>query len=277
MNQEQKIHSEYDEINLMDYIKVILRRKWLILSVFVLAIIAAGIFSFVSPKIYRAETILEIGHTRGAKIEALAQIVEKLELGVYRELIEARLDIPKNLKIESENPRGANFLIIKAESAEPKLAKTVLEEINNLISVEHQEKIKVEKELLEKDIERLKTKIASSEEEKKNIEAQIEILEKIPFEEQTLISQFVLFSTKERLEAKKQGIENVYLQISDFKRSLEDIRPTKVVKSPTISEEPIKPRLALNMSIAGILGIFFGTFLAFLQEFLQKNKTKATG
>ena len=58
--EEQKIQIE-DEINLMDYVKIILKRKWLIFSIFLLAVIVAGIFSFISPKIYEIDTIFEIG------------------------------------------------------------------------------------------------------------------------------------------------------------------------------------------------------------------------
>ncbi len=280
MDQKQEVHSEFDEINLMDYLNVILRRKRLIFFGFVLAVAGAGVFSYISPRIYRAETILEIGYIKEVveAIEASSQIIEKLKLGVYERLIRARLGIPeeKNIKVKSENPGGTNLLKIEAENTEPKLTKAILQEINNLILLSsHQERIKVKKELFKNDIERLKTKIISLEEEKKSIRTQIEILEKVPLKEQTPASQFALFATKERLEIRKREIENLYLGINSHKRLLENIRSTKVIKAPLIPKVPIKPRPALNMSVAGILGIFFGTFLAFLQESLQKSKTKS--
>ena len=42
MNQEDETKFE-DEINLMDYVKVLLKRKWLILGLFFGAAIAAGV------------------------------------------------------------------------------------------------------------------------------------------------------------------------------------------------------------------------------------------
>ncbi len=279
MDQKQEVHSEFDEINLMDYLNVILRRKRLIFFGFVLAVAGAGVFSYISPRIYRAETILEIGYIKEVveAIEASSQIIEKLKLGVYERLIRARLGIPeeKNIEVKSKNPRGTNLLKIEAEATEPKLTKAILQEINNLILSNHQEQIKVKKELFENDIERLRTKIISLEEENESIRTQIEILEKVPLKEQTPASQFALFATKERLEIRKREIENLYLGINSHKRLLENIRSTKVIKAPLIPKVPIKPRPALNMSVAGILGIFFGTFLAFLQESLQKSKTKS--
>jgi len=53
---------------------------------------------------------------------------------------------------------------------------------------------------------------------------------------------------------------------------LDEIKPTQVVKSPTVSASPIKPRPLLNIVIAAILGLFIGVFLAFFQEWWEKNK-----
>jgi len=70
----------------------------------------------------------------------------------------------------------------------------------------------------------------------------------------------------------KNSIESLNAQINSLKASLEDIKPTKIVKSPTVSEEPVKPRPLLNMAIAGILGLFMGTFLAFGREWWEKAR-----
>jgi uncharacterized protein involved in exopolysaccharide biosynthesis len=49
-----------DEINLMDYIQVIRKRKWLIILGTLLCMVVAGIVSFLLPKIYEAKTYLMI-------------------------------------------------------------------------------------------------------------------------------------------------------------------------------------------------------------------------
>lgn len=277
MAQEQKIYSE-EEINLIDYFNVILKRKRLIFLVFVLAVVGAGVFSYFSPKIYRTETVLEIGHKRGVEegiIEDPIQIVEKIKLGIYEKLVRVSLGIPEeNLEIKAENPEGTRLVKIEVESTNPKLTKMILEEINDLILSNHRELIRVEKELFKNDIEKLRTKIISLKEEKEHLKVQVGTLERVPLQEQTVPFQFTLFSLKERLEVRKQQIEGVYLRINSLERLLESIQPTKVIKAPPIPEAPIKPRPVLNMFIAGILGIFFGTFLAFFREFLEKNKTK---
>ncbi len=294
MDQQEK-QFEYDkEIDLMDYVKVILKRKRMILIVFLITIIVAGVFTWFSPKVYKIDTSLEIGTIGGTAIEDPKQVMEKINNRVYG----------NHSGIKAINPEGTNLIIIEIESKEgPEGDKTILEEINNLILEKHQEKIKIEQELLEKkilsvendielseqDIERIKARIRFLEEEKKNLENKEKFLEQtLPYEkvkEQLSGSLFALLDLREKLAAKKQEIENGYLsvnscektinslryQIDSLGRQIKDIRFTEILKASTIS---VKQRLIFNMVISAILGVFLGIFLAFLQEWWNKDKVK---
>ena len=327
---EEPIQTEYDEIDLMDYVKVLLKRKWLILAIFLSAAIVAEVFSFLMPKVYKIDTALEVGQAAGVPIEDPGQVVEKIKGDVYGIFVRGKLGIPeeKYPKIKTENPKDTRLISLAIESAEPQQAKNILEEINNLILAEHQEKIKTKKELIEQDIKtteekiklvesdiektknktqpidedikRIENKINNAEEEKSNLEAKVEALERVLVYEQTPGTQFALFDTKEKLANKKQEIEDLYLtinllrrskedldvqvnslktnieslnaQINSLRASLDEIKPTQVVKSPTVSASPIKPRPLLNIVIAAVLGLFIGVFLAFFQEWWGKSK-----
>ncbi len=331
MDQQEPIQTEYEEIDLMDYVKVLLKRKWTIFGIFLVAAIAAGIFSFILPKVYKIDTFLEIGQIAGEAVEVPGQVIEKIKVDVYGIFVREKLGIPeeKYPKIKTENPKETNLITLVIESAKTPESKNILEKINNLILDEHQEKIKTKKELIEQDIktteekiklvesdiektknktkpinediERIENKIENANEEKKNLEAKIEALQKILPYQQDPGTQFALFDTKEKLANKKQEIENLYLTINALRRSKEDlevqinslktnieslnaqinalrasldeIKPTQVIKSPTVSGEPIKPRPVLNIVIAAVLGLFVGVFLAFFQEWWEKSKT----
>ena len=333
----EKIQQEYEEIDLMDYVKVILKRKWLILAVFFGAAIVAGVFSFIMPRVYKIDTSLEVGIIERATgttpeqlVESPTQLVEKIKGDVYGVFVREKLGIPeeKYPKIKVENPKDTRLISLAIESAEPPKAQNILEAINNLIIAEHQEKIKTKKELIgqdiktteekiklvesdiektknkiqpiNEDIKRIENKIANAEEEKENLEAKVDALQKVLPYQQDPGTQFALFDTKEKLANKKQEIENLYLTINSLKRSKEDldvqinsiktsieslnaqinalkasldeIKPTQVIKSPTVSEKPVKPNKKLNIAIAGILGLFVGVFLAFSQEWWEKSK-----
>ena len=330
----EKIQQEYEEIDLMDYVKVILKRKWLILAVFFGAAIVAGVFSFLMPKVYKIDTSLEVGQIAGEAVEVPGQVVEKIKSDVYGIFVREKLQIPeeKYPKIKIENPKDTNLITLVIESAKPPESKNILEAINNLILAEHQEKIKTKKELIgqdiktteekiklvesdiektknktqpiDEDIKRIENKINNAEEEKSNLEAKVEALERVLVYEQTPGTQFALFDTKEKLANKKQEIEDLYLtinllrrskedldvqvnslktnieslnaQINSLRASLDEIKPTQVVKSPTVSASPIKPRPLLNIVIAAVLGLFIGVFLAFFQEWWGKSLPSRT-
>ena len=329
-NYQKPYYGEELEINLADYLRVIWRRKKPILTIFILVVIIAIITSFLMPKIYKIDTSLEIGGVGGAIIEQSTQLVEKIKGDTYGEVVKEKLQIPeaKYPTIKVESPKDTKLVKMTIESADPQKAKTILEEIDNLILVEHQEEIKVKIDLInqniktteeqikltesdiektknkikpiESDIGRIKNKIAFAEEEKTNLEAKIEALQKVLPYQQDPGTQFALFDTKENLANKKKEIENLYMtinslnrtkedlevqinrlkktiedlnsQINTLKASLDDIKPTKIVKNPTVSDWPIKPNKKLNVIISGILGLFVAIFYAFIAESFEKSK-----
>ena len=246
-----------DEIDLMDYVKVIIKRRWLILTMFLGAAIIAGIFSFSLPKIYRIDTSLEIGKVGGGKeteaIETIEQVIGKIKGDIYGVFVREKLEISGEgyPKIKTENPKDTKLIAMVIEFAEPEKAKNILEEINQLILAEHQGIIKAKKELInqniitveskikliendiestenkikpiENDVRRVENKIGYTKEEKKNLENKIVALEKTLIYEQTPGTQFALFDAKEKLANKNNEIENLYLTINSLKRMKEDL------------------------------------------------------
>ena len=320
-----------DEIDLMDYVKVILKRKKTILFWFFGLAIIAGIISFVMPKVYEIDTALEVGILEKASgtndeqlMESPTQLVGKIDGDVYGIKVREDLNILEEdwPKIKTENPKGTNLVAISIESKETEKSENILKEINDLILGEHQDIINVKKDLIEKkiitaenkiesteedivivnkkieplenDIERINNKIESAEREKESLEEKVNSLQQQLIYEQTPGTQFALFDAKEKLANKEDDIEDLYLRINSLQRTIEDygskvnslertiddynstidslraslagIRETKIVKAPTVSENPIKPKKKLNIAIAGMLGLFIGVFWAFGKE-----------
>ncbi len=76
---------------------------------------------------------------------------------------------------------------------------------------------------------------------------------------------------------KKNEIENVRNEITYFQERKARIDYTQLIKEPTSSLYPVSPKKKLYMLIAGILGLFVFTTLAFFLEYLEKQKTKSKG
>ncbi len=236
MNQEQ-----YDEIDLMDYVLVLIKRKWTIVAILLVAVIVAGIFSFLAEKIYRVDTVLQIGKISGDYLEEPNQIKAKIEGRVFREIIRKEMNIAEKdyPEIKAEQPDKTNLIILKIETYETEKALAILQRMNELILNEHETIFK---------------------EKRENTEETIENLQK----ELDFLKNYKVYADL--------GIYNLQSLISQKQYSLIDSRETQIIKNLVVSENPIKPNKKFNIVIAGILGLFLGIFVAFFREWWLKTK-----
>lgn len=216
-----------EEIDLINYLKVLLKRKWFFLLVFLFIVIVVAVISWSTPKTYKIDTSLEIGKIAEEVLEPHLQAVEKINSGIYGG--------PSKMKVSS--PDYTNIIKIETLSEDPQKAVKDLENMNDLILTEHNNKINLQKNLLDKAIGTLQEKI-----------------------------NFFI--------AKKQESEHLQLEINNLQMQKEILQPTKVIKEPTISEKPIRPKIFLNIVIAAVFGFFIGIFLVFFKEWWDKNKGK---
>ncbi len=259
MDQEYK--DQYQEINIVDYIKTLRKRKKLILGLFLIFIIGAGVYSFLlAPKIYRVEAVLEIGKFSSSDqmLKEIPNIVEKIK--------------KSNLEIKAVNPQASRLIEMEIATENPEEGEKILKEAGDSILAEHQGRAEAQKELISDKIEKLKERIVLLEEQNKNLEAKIAKTEESLIYYQDSCSQFVLFEIIDRLELKKQELEELYPQLADLEASLSDIRPTKIIKEPTVSSQPIRPKPLFNITIAGALGIFIAVLWALTAEWWRKVK-----
>ncbi|HOA47371.1 MAG TPA: Wzz/FepE/Etk N-terminal domain-containing protein [Candidatus Pacearchaeota archaeon] len=226
-----------DEINLIDYIKVVIKRKWLILGITLTAVLIAGIASMVSPKNYEVSTTLQIGNTTDI-LESTAQVAEKIKSNAYKNLLEEKLNIENLPEIKTETPQNTNFVSIIIETDNPEQAKQILDEINSLVLLEHQE-------IFNKRESQIKENI-------KEIQDELTLLE-----------------TKKEYS---EGIAELRIKLSDLKATLNVFQPTKVIKAPIVPKNPSGSNLILNIVIAIVLGLFIGVLVAFIKEWWENAK-----
>ena len=241
MNQEYKQKYKEDEINIRDYVEVIIKRKQLVLALFLVAVIGAGVYSFfIAKKNYKVETVLEIGTIGDSAktIENIPQILTKIKNSFYGYYS----------GMEIFNPKDTNIVEIKIISKNPDKAKEALKNINKEILSDHNKKIDFHKKLLEKQKEEIDRNI-------KDLKKDISSL--IFKNQQIVLLQLRVYQLQEKKD--------------DLERKIESFRPTKIIKEPTISPKPLKPRPAFNIIIAGALGAFLGIIFVFLDEWWKKT------
>ncbi|MBW2544922.1 MAG: hypothetical protein JRD43_05555, partial [Deltaproteobacteria bacterium] len=120
----QNYQSYYeDEINLIDYLRVLWKWKWLIIGGTLICAVAAAIISLQMPKIYEISTVIEPG-IAGVKddggfmyIDSAANISGKIAGGVYNRRVEEALQLdPLKTRVEFKSVVVKNANLINVTS-----------------------------------------------------------------------------------------------------------------------------------------------------------------
>jgi hypothetical protein len=135
-----------NEINLIDYIKIILKRKNLILGLILLFAILGGVLVFFSPRVYKTTTVFFIGRNAASQlIEEPPLLVGEINSGIYGVYP----------GVEAVSLDGISLVEIQIESKNPGADRAALGKINSSIIEKHNNQLNSEKAEVEKYIEKL--------------------------------------------------------------------------------------------------------------------------
>ncbi len=121
-----------DEIELIDYLRVLWKWKWLIIGGTLLCILAVAIYGFTRPvvKMYRVYALIEIDPK--AKLDPLDKIKSMIEYGIFNQQVLNGLSNsqgaskPGSLAFEVSVPKGLSLLDIAYKTPDADLGKAVL-------------------------------------------------------------------------------------------------------------------------------------------------------
>lgn len=170
---------KYD-IDLVDLLIVLWKRKWLIIIPTFLLVFAVGLYSFLSPKVWKIDAIIlpskyiiqienaPIPYTEIVVVDP-KQIAEQISNDSYNNLIAAKLniDVRKIPKITAENPKDTHLLIVTTKEKDVEAAKLILFSLFELLKNELDTKANIE-------INGIESQIKSNEIEKIRVEKEIE-------------------------------------------------------------------------------------------------------
>ena len=169
-----------DEIELMDYLNVLWKRKWLIILPTLFCVIAAGIISFLLPPKWEVDAIIQpskfLVQTQGGQFEEVVvsdpkQIAGQINQASYNHLIaaELNLDLANFPKLRAENLRDTKLVHISLKEHDIQKAKKILTSLFNHLKRELDTKVDIE-------IKGIDSEIKSKEIEKNRIEEEIKTL-----------------------------------------------------------------------------------------------------
>ena len=271
-----------EEVDLRDYINVLVKWKWLIIWITVISMLVTGVYSyFISPEIYKGSSILELPYISSNPVSSRLssnpnEIANVINSGNFLEVISKDCKIPisqlqsslsvnpikntRTLSITFENPNKENIrkfftdLMIKLQSSQYEIlynkGKEFITNYKNSLQSQIQENEKI---------------LYSA---KKVIEL---INQKMPDN----VDSFLLYS-KDLSEY--SALSDKQIVLTDKLVTLENVLGSAhgfdYISGVYIGERPVKPKKLFNIAVAGTAGFFFAILLAFFLEYMQDTDDK---
>jgi len=310
--EHHKHHTDEDEIDLRDYINVLLKRKKTIIGIFAVIVIIAVIISFLIPQTFQASNLVEIGSIKKIQLQNINDIKSVFSRETVLQQIRTRLQEPLELtegtttgaiagifdiNKEEGDENGSSFIEIKGRAQTPEKAVKVVDAVTDILLTYHgnifveaektfdieMETIVKSKEKTQKDIEKTTNNITRLNVDILKYETEINKRANAYTEGQGRIAESyinLLAEIKDQKENKEAQLLNLEQKLIALDQSIqvkeyERVYETKAteVEVPAIPPETrISPNRKQNVIIAGILGIFIGILYAFGAEYFSKAK-----
>lgn len=293
------------EIELINLFRILWKRKKLILlGTLFLTIGAVGV-SLLLPKVYAVSAIIEPGIRPIADVNG--QIINEMPVvtpdalreailgGAYDGRIKDKLkvasaDYPKIRVVTLKNTLLVNISI---ESSKPEQALAILNELVSLVSDDIQETLESEKSKVRNEIklydiydQSLAEKIKLVEKQVIGITAKIQDHERnrqkalasrstdamsvLLYSNEIQGQQIYLNSLQEKLMNLETEAQSSVVKSENLRLNLSLIKSTRLIKPPTVPEKPVKPKKALIVVLAFLLGLMGTTLLTFLLEYFER-------
>ena len=246
-NQYSESVSEYEEVDLRDVFNVLIRKKKIIVFCAAAGLAAALVANAVLPRVYRAQTKIEVGSFeesagKAVSLADVAQLKDKIEQGAYG------ANDKSSCTLKAAAASGSNVVAVTAECADPSAAKNLLSQVAQNIIAEHDKTIAARRQTIQ---DQVKNYQANAEEIKNSFQ----------------YSADRSCSTERYLAA--STLKN---RIIELEFALSRLDGTAVVLAPTVSETPVKPNPGLNVSLGLVLGFFAGIFAALAKNWWSNAK-----
>ncbi len=273
METQQNIQE--DEIDIREYINVIIKRKKLILAIFLVSVVTAAIVSLRMPKVYEITSTVQLGSVNELLIKneeakaimlnqnLLLSVINDLNLKITAETLQ------KDIKITDIN--GTNLLKIKITYPGIDTALKINDAIVNPLIAQGQNMYQERLVIVNERLKELDAEIKNAEGDINRTQTLIFGLPNANNISQSDVSLRVILlqNTLPNYESNLTALRN---QVNGLKIILSNAKDFKIFDAPIKPKNPVGPKKKQNVIIAGMFSLILGVFLAFILEFWQKSK-----
>lgn len=273
------------EIELIDYLNVIWKRKGLIVGGTVLAAAAALVVSVSMPKTYEVHRTLKIGHLpgefqkgtfiEGRPIEKREAVIGHLkDQKLLRRVIEElQLDLtPKEIADGLSIDRRTNpHVRYTVQAHDPQLATRIADWVAGHIIGAHRQ-ILDRWVRIARDYEiGLSARVRSLEAENRRMKEVMGGIIRTPD-----VNAATLALLQANIGERERSLGDLRRELKQARLSRLGYENTSVIAADAPPEYPVKPKVKLNVALAGTLGVMLFTFLAFFLEYIENARGRKT-
>ena len=288
---------EEREPELIDYLAVLWRWKWLVVGGTLAGLLVAGLLTWLQPRTYRLGATIEMGDAGEREVERL---VTRVNLGSFGEVsagpgvprreggsvvAEYRKPLAVQLSLETEAPTGGVGIL-------ERMAERTLEELNRLVDTEREE---VEAGLrgIRAEIERQESLRRLRERRAEALRRSVERLQKARGEVSRRVDDaataLVVVRLSDELDNKEQELAGVERELAtDLPGKLQDLsrqaervtrkmaalRRPRLVAAPETPATPVRPRPLLNGAVGVAVGLLGSVLLALFLEYVRVSRAR---
>jgi len=266
--------SNYEEVDLMDYLKIVWKWKYLIIIGTVVCAAIAGMVSLSLPRVYETTEVIEIGRVVGSSLANVKAVKSIMESESFADEVIHTLNLnenPRHLleRIKVQVTNGTNMLKISVQGKSPEEAVRIARTMANLVINDHKDKfnklMKLQnsyKEDLARDVKKMEEEIALRMDTLESISKDPGV--NIPA---VILLQQGLLEARNRLTALKGKLQSLEISLTSS-----NSYNTRVVAEPVAPRSAISPKVRLNILISAVLGFMVFILLSFFLEYIQKYK-----
>jgi len=304
------MNTQAREIELMDFLLILWKRKWFVLLLTLIITAAAVVFVLISPKRWEVSTVIVpskfLVQMEGGKFEEFVfvdpkQIAGQINQGSYSSLIvsELNLSLRQIPEIKAENLKDTMLVKISIREKDVEKAKNILRSLLSRLISELNQKADIEIKNTDALIKTNQKKVAVIKQREKAIEIEMENtrkrIEALDAEQRASLKKektsemeslaMLLYSNEiqqslryhdtlnELLNSKKIEEEDLNLKIGDLIERKGRIEYAQVKKELSASLNPLMQKKLIVVA-AFLFGLALSVLLAFFLEYLEKSKAK---
>ena len=304
------MNTQAREIELMDFLLILWKRKWFVLLLTLIITAAAVVFVLISPKRWEVSTVMVpskfLVQMEGGKFEEFVfvdpkQIAGQINQGSYSSLIvsELNLSLRQIPEIKAENLKDTMLVKISIREKDVEKAKNILRSLLSRLISELNQKADIEIKNTDALIKTNQKKVAVIKQREKAIEIEMENtrkrIEALDAEQRASLKKektsemeslaMLLYSNEiqqslryhdtlnELLNSKKIEEEDLNLKIGDLIERKGRIEYAQVKKELSASLNPLMQKKLIVVA-AFLFGLALSVLLAFFLEYLEKSKAK---